>query len=67
MTDEEIMSESLKGICLTRDYVGEALLPAIEGWSWYDAGKALAERIPTDSWATEFWLRVDEDIERRKV
>ena len=29
---------------LTREYVGEALLPAIEGWSWFDALKAHAER-----------------------
>ncbi len=30
---------------LTREYVGEDLLPAIEGWSWYDADQALAARL----------------------
>ena len=59
INDEELMSKALKGICLTRDYVGEGLLPAIDGWEWYESGKALAERIPDDEWAEQFWLRVN--------
>ncbi|KKM65387.1 hypothetical protein LCGC14_1491870 [marine sediment metagenome] len=28
---------ALDGFHFTREYVGEEMLPAIEGWSWYDA------------------------------
>ena len=44
---------------LTREYVGEDMLPAIKGWSWYDATVAIDEylgevadpdgRIPTET------------------
>lgn len=30
---------------LTREYVGETTLPAIEGWSWFDATAVLEEAI----------------------
>ena len=31
------IAELAQAIRLTREYVGEELLPPIEGWSWYDA------------------------------
>jgi hypothetical protein len=36
---------ALDGLHYTREYVGEATLPAIEGWSWYDATVALKAAI----------------------
>jgi hypothetical protein len=59
MSEDEttLLSGALRALCLTRDYVGEQLLPAIDGWDWYDAGKAISEAIPDDEWAHEFRLR----------
>lgn len=54
-----LLSQALRSLCLTRDYVGEDLLPAIDGWEWYEAGKALSSAIPNDEWAEEFRKRVD--------
>jgi hypothetical protein len=48
----------LRAICLTRDYVGEDLLPAIKGWEWFDVGTAIAKEIPNDEWAEQFRIRV---------
>jgi hypothetical protein len=31
------VAELAQAIRLTREYVGEELLPPVEGWSWYDA------------------------------
>ncbi|MFB6934559.1 hypothetical protein [Streptomyces chartreusis] len=31
------VAELAQALRLTREYVGEELLPAVEGWSWYDA------------------------------
>ena len=53
-----LLSVALRALCLTRDYVGEKTLPAIDGWEWYEAGKAIAEKIPDDEWAIQFYLRV---------
>ena len=61
MTNEELLSKALRALVLTRDYVdptGE-LLPPIDGWEWYDAGKSIAEAIPQDQWAKQFWLEVE--------
>lgn len=33
----DAIAELAQAIRLTREYVGEELLPAVEGWSWYDA------------------------------
>lgn len=39
--------ELAEAIRLTREYVGEDLLPAVEGWSWYDALRRWApEHLP---------------------
>jgi hypothetical protein len=57
LSSHDLFSRALRAICLTRDYVGEKLLPAVEGWEWYDAGRALAEAIPEDEWAEQFRLR----------
>lgn len=55
---DALLSDALKAICLTRDYVGENLLPPIAGWEWFDAGRKIAEAIPDDEWSRQFWLRV---------
>ncbi|MFJ3867890.1 hypothetical protein [Streptomyces nigra] len=34
---EAAVAELAQAIRLTREYVGEDVLPAVEGWSWYDA------------------------------
>ena len=52
------LSKALRAICLTRDYVGEQLLPAIKGWEWYEAGKLISKQIPDDEWVQEFNKRV---------
>ncbi len=33
----ELLREAIR---LTREYVGERMLPALEGWTWFDAIKA---------------------------
>lgn len=52
-----ILSEALQALCLTRDYVGEDVLPAIDGWSWFDAAKSISKAIPSDEWVTQFAYR----------
>ena len=37
MDDVELLREAIR---LTREYVGYRMLPATEGWSWFDAVKA---------------------------
>jgi len=56
---EQLLSKALRAICLTRDYVGSDLLPPIDGWEWYDACKAISEKIPNDEWVEEFRLRCE--------
>jgi hypothetical protein len=55
----ELLSAALKAICLTRDYVGPDVLPAIDGWEWYEAAKKIAVAIPDDEWVTQFATRLD--------
>ena len=55
--EKEALSRALRALCLTRDYVGEKMLPPKEGWEWYDAGKVIAEIIPDDEWAEQFRIR----------
>lgn len=52
-----LLSTALKAICLTRDYVGAETLPVIDGWEWYEAGKAVAKAIPNDEWTIQFAIR----------
>jgi hypothetical protein len=33
---EALVAEGIEAVRLTREYVGEEVLPEIEGWSWYD-------------------------------
>jgi len=33
---EGALAEGIEAFRLTREYVGESLLPRIEGWSWFD-------------------------------
>jgi len=51
---KESANDNLRALCLTRDYVGDQLLPAVEGWEWYDQGKKLADRFPELEWAEQF-------------
>lgn len=64
-----LLSVALRAICLTRDYVGEETLPAIDGWEWYEAGKKLADHLDGDEWSGEFRKRVNRyrSLEVRKV
>jgi hypothetical protein len=41
---EAAVAELAQALRLTREYVGEDLLPAVEGWSWYDALRRHAPR-----------------------
>lgn len=52
-----LLSGALKALCLTRDYVGGQSLPVVDGWEWYEAGKAIAKELPNDAWTMEFVLR----------
>ncbi len=38
--------QAQEALRLTREYVGAKVLPAIPGWSWYDATVALEAIIP---------------------
>ncbi len=58
-----LLSDALRAICLTRDYVGDDLLPPIEGWEWFDTGQKIAKKIPIDEWAAQFKIRVQRGIE----
>ncbi len=61
----DALSLALRALCLTRDYVGEELLPPLEGWDWYDAGEAICRLIPDDEWAGQFRLRVEASLAKR--
>lgn len=37
MSDKEAIEELTEALRLTAEYAGQELLPAIPGWSWYDA------------------------------
>ena len=54
-----LLSTALQAILLTRDYVGDERLPAIDGWEWFEAAKKIAAVIPDDEWTTEFAKRLD--------
>lgn len=44
--DWRLIAEKLaEAIRLTREYVGEANLPALPGWSWYEATKRYEEAV----------------------
>ena len=64
-----LLSVALRAICLTRDYVGEEMLPAKDGWEWYEAGKKLADYLDGDEWSGEFRKRVNRylSLEARKA
>ena len=61
MIKEQLLSKALMAICLTRDYVGEDMLPALKGWTWFDVGHEIAKEIPDDEWAHEFYVRANGD------
>ena len=47
--DRAAVAELAQAIRLTREYVGADLLPAVEGWSWYDALRRHApHELPAD-------------------
>ncbi len=57
--NEKVLSLALRALCLTRDYVGERLLPAVDGWEWYEAAKAISVIIPEDEWVLQFARRIE--------
>ena len=62
-SEYKLKEDALRALCLTRDYVGEWLLPAIPGWEWYDTGLSLAKSIPESEWSKQFYLRIKEKNE----
>ncbi len=47
----EALEQCVEALRLTREYVGEEMLPALEGWSWYDAtvnAQDVLERLGRD-------------------
>jgi hypothetical protein len=57
-TDIRLLDEALMAICMTRDYVGESLLPPIKGWSWFDVGWKIASKYPELDSSKQFVLRI---------
>ena len=57
ITDAEVIAELIEAIRFTVEYVGTAMLPPIEGWSWYDAlskySPATAEALKAKSRGSE--------------
>jgi hypothetical protein len=49
MTENEQLREALaqarEALRLTREYVGEDVLPALPGWSWHDATVKIDELL----------------------
>ena len=39
----QLLEQAKEALRLTRGYVGEDMLPALKGWSWYDATVSLPE------------------------
>lgn len=37
----QLLEQAKEALRLTREYVGEDMLPALDGWSWYDATVAI--------------------------
>jgi len=54
-----LLSDALRALCLTRDYVGEDSLPAVKGWEWYDVGSDIAAHLDGSIWVDEFRKRVN--------
>ena len=42
---KELASQAEQAIYFTREYVGEHMLPAIAGWSWYDTSVAITQAL----------------------
>ena len=53
----ELLSEALAAIILTREYVGNDYLPCNDGWCWWDAVRNIADEIPDDDWSYQLRLR----------
>jgi hypothetical protein len=45
---DELLYKGGEAFRLTREYVGEDLLPPTEGWSWFDWCKAALYALPHD-------------------
>jgi len=53
----QLLSDALRALIFTREYVGDEKLPAIDGWDWYDAARNIADEIPGDEWTRQLTLR----------
>jgi hypothetical protein len=72
----EVLSDSMMSLLLTRDKIGEHLLPDIKGWSWYDtcfkimeiigsnheSSKEFRNRLTCLTWRILEELRVGDDL-----
>ena len=65
MNEYDLIKEGIEAIRLTREYVGEKMLPNIEGWShfdWAEKAKAHISNAPTHIYcqscdtATEYFV-----------
>lgn len=45
----DLLRQAIEALRLTREYVGEDLLPALPGWSWFDATEAAAPFLAVES------------------
>ena len=50
---EAVLRRTLEGIRLTREYVGEHVLPPVEGWEWFDSVTSICKVLdePIPAWA----------------
>ena len=56
----EVVEELTEALRLTAEYTGQGVLPAIEGWSWYDA---LVKYAPQKAAPFTFYDRPESNIE----
>jgi len=64
--DRAGLSLALKALLLTRDYVGEDMLPALPGWEWYEACTLLSGLVPESPWVEQFKLRKEAYLKSAK-
>jgi len=55
----DLLARVMRALILTREYVGEDVLPPIKGWEWYDACMMIAEKMPENEWTTIFLEKIE--------
>lgn len=56
---KKMLRRAVRAMCLTRDYVGEDMLPARPGWEWYDTCSAIVGNFDIGDWGEDFRIRVN--------